>query len=85
MRVLGFCIQVVRYKVSDQLQVTQLATCGLRECSMLMFETSASCSKHEVSAAQDVYSTALHPSGELLLLGCATRLRMYSVLADDIR
>ena len=34
---------------------------------------------------QDVHSAALHPSGELLLLGCATRLRMYSVLADDIR
>ena len=34
---------------------------------------------------EDVFSAALHPSGELLLLGCATRLRMYTVLADNIR
>ena len=34
---------------------------------------------------EDVHSASLHPSGELLLLGCATRLRMYTVLAEDIR
>lgn len=34
---------------------------------------------------EEVFAAAFHPSGSLLVLGLATKLRLYSVLHEDIR
>lgn len=42
-------------------------------------------SEQSKSFREEVLAAALHPAGTLLLLGFVTKLRLFTVLMDDIR
>lgn len=61
-----------------------IASCGEDRCVKIWNYYTGNC-ELDKSFQEKVYSIALHPSGLFMLIGFSDKLRLMSILIDDIR
>ncbi|OUM64726.1 hypothetical protein PIROE2DRAFT_8413, partial [Piromyces sp. E2] len=61
-----------------------IASCGVDKCVKIWNYFTGNC-ELDKSFQEKIYSVALHPSGLFILIGFSNKLRLMSVLIDDIR